>query len=478
MKLLETVLSDIKIVKAKGDSTISISELSLSSRAIAPGGAFIALVGTVTDGHMFIPEAIASGARVIVHEQELSEYHEAVTYVQVEDTHEALGIMARNFYDNPSRKFALVGVTGTNGKTTTATLLHQLFLSLGHKAGMIGTVVNKINDTSFEATRTTPDAITLQALLERMVEAGCTHCFMEVSSHAVSEKRIAGLTFAGGIFTNLTLDHLDYHKTMEAYRDAKKGFFDMLDMHAFALANRDDSNGEYMLSTTKASTHFYALKSEAEFAERLTTKLIGEFNAYNALAIYGAAILLGEESGKVKECMKTLEPVEGRFNYSKSTQGITGIVDYAHTPDALENVLRTTLKLRDDMSAQHPTAKIISLFGCGGDRDKSKRPIMARIAYDMSDIVILTTDNPRTEKPEDILADMKKGIEDEDTIYPDGTPRVLVITDRATAIAKACELATPGDYILLAGKGHEKYQEVNGSKSHFDDMEELKKYLI
>jgi UDP-N-acetylmuramoyl-L-alanyl-D-glutamate--2,6-diaminopimelate ligase len=327
---------------------------------------------------------------------------------------------------------------------------------------MIGTVVNKINDTSYEAERTTPDAIALNKLLKDMVDEGCDYCFMEVSSHAVSEKRISGLYFSGGVFTNLTLDHLDYHKTFEEYRDAKKAFFDSLSEDAFTLSNIDDENGKYMLRDTHAQKYFYSLKEEADFSERLETKLIGEFNAYNALAIYATAVLLDEDRGKVRELIKNLEPVAGRFQYIKSGNDITGIVDYAHTPDALENVLKTVNEMKKD-------GKVISVFGCGGDRDKTKRPIMARIGYDMSDILILTSDNPRTEKPEDILADMQKGIESLDQ------SKVHTISDRLEAIQKAVSLAQSGDYILLAGKGHETYQEVNGVKNHFDDMEELKK---
>jgi UDP-N-acetylmuramoyl-L-alanyl-D-glutamate--2,6-diaminopimelate ligase len=436
---------------------------------------FIAVVGNVIDGHIFIDEVIKKGATAIIHQNDIKEFINGVTYIKVSDTHGALGIIADNFYDNPSRKLKLVGVTGTNGKTTTATLLHQLFRNLGYKAGMIGTVVNKINDESREAVRTTPDSITLNELFAEMVDNGCEYCFMEVSSHAVCEKRIEGLTFAGGIFTNLTLDHLDYHKTLDNYCDAKKSFFDMLPVSGFAIANIDDERGEYMLSTTKAHTYTLSLKKEADFNEHLETKLIGEFNAYNILGIYAVAVLLlyGDKPAspeamqggqKVKEIIKTLDSVPGRFQYIKSVSGVTGIVDYAHTPDALENVLKTTNGIKDD-------GKVIAVVGCGGDRDKSKRPIMARIGYDMSNILILTSDNPRTEKPEDILNDMQKGLP------LDGKKEVEIIIDRHIAISKACELANPGDYILIAGKGHENYQEVNGLKSHFDDMEELQKYL-
>jgi UDP-N-acetylmuramoyl-L-alanyl-D-glutamate--2,6-diaminopimelate ligase len=330
---------------------------------------------------------------------------------------------------------------------------------------MIGTVVNKVNDKSEEAHRTTPDAVTLNELLARMVDDGCEHCFMEVSSHSVSEKRIAGISFWGGIFTNLSLDHLDYHKTMDDYCDAKKAFFDILPATGFAIANIDDERGEYMLSTTKAHTYTFSLKQNADFNERFESKLIGEFNAYNLLGIYAAAVLLGQDREKVKEVIKNLDAVPGRFQYYKSENGVTGIVDYAHKPDALENVLKTA----NDMKKN---GKLIAVVGCGGDRDRSKRPIMAKIGYDMSDILILTSDNPRTEKPEAILAEMKKGIEG---LYLEN--KVYILEDRYDAIEKACNLAKTGDYILIAGKGHETYQEINGVKTHFDDMEELQKYL-
>lgn len=397
-----------------------------------------------------------------------------ITYIKVKDTHEAVGIISSNFYGNPSSLLKLVGVTGTNGKTTTVSLLHQLFRDLGYKAGMIGTVVNKINDKSYEAIRTTPDPVILNKLLSEMADDGCEYCFMEVSSHSVVEKRIAGLKFVGGIFTNLTLDHLDYHKTMENYRDAKKEFFNILPIVSFALANIDDSYGEFMVSPIKAKKYTYSLKKEADFNERLETKLLGEFNAYNILAVYGTAKLLlkdklSAEGGtklekNIKDIIKNLEPIPGRFQYIKNDTGVIGIVDYAHTPDALENVLRTANQMKGN-------GKLIAVVGCGGDRDRSKRPIMAKIGYDLSDILILTSDNPRTESPCDILEEMHKGIE--------GLPeeKVYIIEDRHVAIEKACFLALPGDIILIAGKGHENYQEVNGIKTYFDDMEELKKYL-
>jgi UDP-N-acetylmuramoyl-L-alanyl-D-glutamate--2,6-diaminopimelate ligase len=464
MKILSELLEDVKILESRGNFEAHVSSVSLNSKTIEPHAIFVALTGNVVDGHLFIDEVIEKGATVIVYENNLNDFKNGITYIKVADTHSTLGIIADNFYDNPSSKLKLVGVTGTNGKTTTATLLHQLFRNLGHKAGMIGTVVNKINDKSYEAIRTTPDSITLNKLLALMVDSACEYCFIEVSSHSVCEKRIEGLSFIGGIFTNLTLDHLDYHKTIENYCDAKKSFFDILSSSGFAIANIDDERGEYVLKDTKANKYTLSLKKKADFNERLKTKLIGEFNAYNILGIYAVAVLLGEDKEKIKEAIKDLESVPGRFQYIKSKNNITGIVDYAHTPDALENVLKTI----NDMKGK---GKSIAVIGCGGDRDKSKRPIMAKIGYEMSDVLILTSDNPRTEKPEDILNDMQKGLPLE------GIDKVEIIIDRHIAIKKVCELAKNGDYILLAGKGHENYQEVNGLKTHFDDMEELQKYL-
>lgn len=379
--------------------------------------------------------------------------------------HRWITLLARfHFYGNPSKKIKIIGVTGTNGKTTIATLLYQLFRNFGYKVGLIGTVVNKVNDESIKTQNTTPGPIILNDLLNKMVDAGCEYCFMEVSSHAIAQHRIAGLTFKGGIFTNLTLDHMDFHKTFESYRDVKKAFFDTLSEDAFAISNKDDTVGEYILKDTKAKKYFYSLKTNADFTERLETKLIGEFNKYNVLAIYAAAVLLGQNKEKVKELIKDLNPASGRFESIKSKNGLTAIVDYAHTPDALDNVLRTINGIKKG-------GKVISVFGCGGDRDKTKRPIMARIGYDMSDVLILTSDNPRTEKPEDILNDMQKGIKNL------SEEKVQIIPNRHLAIEKACSLAHSGDYILVAGKGHENYQEMRGVKNHFDDMEELKKYL-
>ena len=479
MKLLSDIIEDVKILETHGNVDVSVSTLSLNNKDIENNSLFAAIVGNITDGHLFINDVIKKGAKVVIHQNDIKEFQEGITYIKVPDTKEALGLIASNFYDHPSGKLKLIGVTGTNGKTTITTLSHQLFRNLGYKAGMIGTVVNKINDEPFETVRTTPDQITLNKLLAEMVEAGCEYCFMEVSSHAVSEKRIAGLTFAGGVFTNLTLDHLDYHKTFEEYRDAKKAFFDSLSGYAFTLSNIDDPNGEYMFKDTKADIYAYSLKTfpagmkqAIHFTDRLETKLIGEFNAYNVLAVYGVATLLGEDKEKVKKEIKNLEAVEGRFQYIKNENNITGIVDYAHTPDALENVLKTISQMKNG-------GKVITVIGCGGDRDKSKRPIMAKISYDLSDVVILTSDNPRTEDPSEILNDMKAGLPV--NTFQQGQSllkEVHSILDRREAIEKACSLGQSGDYILIAGKGHEKYQEINGIKTHFDDMEELKKYLL
>lgn len=464
MKILNTLLEGVSILESRGNVDVAVSSVSINSKIIEPNALFLAIVGNILDGHNFINEVIQNGAKVIIHEKDLENYEKGITYIKVSDTHKIAGIISSNFYDNPSHKLKLIGVTGTNGKTTIATLLHRLFMELGHKSGMIGTISNKINDISFEADRTTPDSVTLNKLLSDMVNAGCEYCFMEVSSHSVSEKRISGLNFLGGIFTNLTLDHLDYHKTLENYRDAKRGFFETLPKSGFALSNLDDPNGKIITSTTKAKRYFYSLKEKADFNERLETKLIGEFNAYNILAIYSTAILLGEDGDKIKKIIKDLDPVPGRFQYVKGDAGVLGIVDYAHTPDALENVLKTI----DKMKEGH---RLISVIGCGGDRDKTKRPIMANLGYEFSDILILTSDNPRTENPESILAEMHQGIEN----LPQD--KVHIVVDRHEAIEKACSFAKKNDFVLVAGKGHETYQEVNGIKTHFDDLEELEKYL-
>lgn len=465
MKTIKELISNITPIEIKGNIDIEISSISINSKDISECSLFIAIKGEKLDGHDFIEEVIEKGAKAIVYEKDLADLKEGITYVKVVDTHEACGIIASNFYDNPSKSLKLVGVTGTNGKTTIATLLHKLFRNLGKNAGMIGTVVNKINDTEIEAERTTPDSITLNKLLKEMVDAGCEYCIMEVSSHAIALKRIAGLAFVGGIFTNLTHDHLDFHKNIEEYAEVKKEFFTSLPEGTFVLTNADSDMSEFMLEKSKAKKYFYSRENKADFSGKVETKLIGDFNQSNVLAILGTAVLLGVDENTAREQIKTLEPAPGRFVSCASPTGTVGVVDYAHTPDALKNVLETIQKMKGD-------GKVIALFGCGGDRDKAKRPVMAKIGYDLSDILVLTSDNPRTEKSEEILKDMLLGIPDYDA------EKVLVIVDRGTAIKKACELAKPHDYILIAGKGHENYQEVNGEKSHFDDMEELKKYLV
>ncbi|MDQ5971689.1 MAG: UDP-N-acetylmuramoyl-L-alanyl-D-glutamate--2,6-diaminopimelate ligase [Patescibacteria group bacterium] len=476
MKKLLEIITDIKPLEVKGSQETVISGIFISSNLVTENGLFIAIVGEKSDGHEYINDVIAKGATAIVHEKDLREYKDGITYLKVADTHEASGCIASAFYDYPSKKLKLVGVTGTNGKTTIATLLHKLFRNLRFKTGMMGTVVNKINDTEVEATRTTPDPITLNQTLAQMVEAGCEYCFMEVSSHAIYMKRIAGLEFAGGIFTNLTHDHLDFHITIEEYAKVKKEFFTNLPSTCFALSNLDSEYGEYMLESTKAKKYFYSRDNKVDFSGKVDTKLIGDFNQSNVLAILGTAVLLGIDEKSAREEIKKLDPAPGRFVSFTSPNGVTGIVDYAHTPDALENVLKTIKKLADVGRLQEQTSdvcKIITVIGCGGDRDKAKRPIMAQIAYKMSDILILTSDNPRTEKVEDIINDMRVGLPDE-ALSLSNEQKVYIINDRREAITKACILAKKSYYILLAGKGHENYQEVNGTKTHFDDMEELK----
>ncbi len=473
MKNLVEIVGDIEPLNIKGSLDVLISSVSINSALVVPDALFIAIVGAQVDGHDFIDDAISKGAKVIVYEKDI-EFKDGIVYIKVADSHEASGKIANAYYDYPSKKLKIIGVTGTNGKTTIVTLLHQLFRNLGYKAGMIGTVANKINDDSVEAVRTTPDPITLNETLAQMVEAGCGYCFMEVSSHAVALKRIEGLEFVGGVFTNLTHDHLDFHNTIEEYAKAKQDFFTSLPSTSFALSNMDSDKGEFMLESTKAKKYFYSREKPADFTGAVDTKLIGDFNQSNILAVLGTAVLLGVDEKVAREEIKKLDPAPGRFISWTSPTGTIGIVDYSHTPDALENVLKTIQNL---VGVQHLhkevsntyKPKVITVVGCGGDRDKAKRPVMAKIAYNMSDIVILTSDNPRSENPQTILVEMQKGLPEN---YQN---KVQIIEDRHLAIQKACELAKSGDYILLAGKGHENYQEVNGVKTHFDDMEELKK---
>jgi UDP-N-acetylmuramoyl-L-alanyl-D-glutamate--2,6-diaminopimelate ligase len=482
MKLLSDILYKTGLVETQGSTNIAITAMTFDSRKVEKDGLFVAVRGTQSDGHDFIDKAISLGAVAIVCEEFPKEIIDRISYAKVVDSSLALGIIASNFYDNPSSSLKLIGVTGTNGKTTTVTLLFQLFRAMGLKAGMLTTVRNMINSEEILSTHTTPDAVELNKLLRRMVDAGCKYAFMEVSSHSVVQKRIAGLEFSGGVFSNITHDHLDYHKTFDEYIKAKKTFFDQLPQSAFALVNKDDVNGIIMVQNTKALKRSYSISSLADFNCRvlenqfsglqlnmdnveLWSKLIGSFNAYNLLAVYSTAILLGQDKMNVLMTISTLDSVEGRFEYVRSDSGITGIVDYAHSPDALKNVLSTIKDIRSG------NEQVITVVGCGGDRDSAKRPIMSKIACDLSDRVILTSDNPRSEDPESILKQMQNGIEKQNT------KKTLSIVDRREAIRTAVALARPGDIVLVAGKGHEKYQEVNGVKYPFDDMGVLKENL-
>ncbi len=475
---LTKILPKALINEVVGNPDIEVEQLTFNSRVAGANSCFFAIRGTQADGHRFIPQAVENGASAVVCEAMPVSFAPNVTYVRVSDSSEALGLMASAFYGNPSSNLKLVGVTGTNGKTTTATLLYRIVGMLGFKAGLLSTVVNQVVDEQIPTTHTTPDPIELNRLLRRMVDAGCSYCFMEVSSHAVVQKRIAGLTFAGGIFTNITHDHLDYHKTFDEYIRAKKMFFDQLPSESFALVNADDRNGMVMVQNTKAKVSTYALHSIADFRCRVVeshfdgmllnmdglevwTRLIGEFNAYNLLAIYASLLLLGFDKTDVLLQLSMVNSVSGRFEYVSSSGGITAVVDYAHTPDALVNVIETIKKIKS--SGQ----RLITVVGAGGNRDKTKRPVMARVAVQNSDLVILTSDNPRFEEPEDIINDMKAGVDEE------FTKKLVTIVDRHEAIRTACLLANKEDIILVAGKGHENYQEVKGVKHHFDDKEVL-----
>jgi len=479
---LQDLLYGVTIKELVGKTDREINALNFDSRKITKDDVFFAVVGTAADGHQYINQTVAQGASVIICENlpEIEDYN--LTYIKVDNTSLALGIMAGNFYGNPSKELKLIGITGTNGKTTIATILFKLFRDLGYKTGLISTVENYVNDKVVASTHTTPNPIALNALLKDMVNAGCDYCFMEVSSHAVSQHRIEGLTFSGGVFSNLTHDHLDFHKTFDAYLKAKKTFFDMLPKAAFALTNTDDKNGMVMLQNTKAYKKTYALKQLADFKAKIIEngfaglhldidnedvyfKLIGSFNAYNLLAVYGTAILLEQDKLKVLTLLSRLSGAEGRFDYIVSEEKIIGIVDYAHTPDAVQNVLGTIADIRKG------NEQVITVIGCGGDRDKTKRPIMAQVACDWSDKVILTSDNPRTEDPQSIIRDMEAGVS------PSNKRKTLSILDRKEAIKTACHLAASGDIILIAGKGHEKYQEINGVRIHFDDKEILLEQL-
>ena len=483
MIILKDILYKVSIEAVKGSTEMAIHTIDFDSRKIAENDVFIAIRGAVSDGHDYIEKAINQGAIAIVCDTFPEIIVNGITYIQVKDTNRALAFMAANYFGNPSQELKLVGVTGTNGKTTIASLLYQLFKKASFKVGLLSTVKILVDDTEYKATHTTPDSITINRYLREMVDNGVTHCFMEVSSHGIHQKRTEGLHFEGGVFTNLSHDHLDYHTDFAEYRDVKKSFFDHLPKTAFSLSNIDDKNGIVMLQNTAARKLTYALKSYANYKAQILesqmgglllkinenevwVRLIGTFNAYNLLAIYGTAVELGLDYFEVLRLLSELESVSGRFQYIISNEKITAIVDYAHTPDALENVLKTINDIRTK------NEQLITIVGCGGDRDKAKRPIMANIASAMSDKTIITSDNPRTEKPEDIIADMEQGVE------PQNFKKTMSITDRKQAIQAACQMAQPNDIILIAGKGHETYQEIQGVRYDFDDMKIVKELLI
>lgn len=480
MKTLHNILSNISLLHTHGNTAVSVSSVCIDSRSVSADSVFIAVRGSLTDGHAYIEQAIGQGAISIVCENMPAVLREGIVYVQVKDAAAVAGVIADTFYDSPSQQMKVVGITGTNGKTTTATLLYRLFESLGYKCGLLSTVQNHIHDQVLAATHTTPDAVSVHALLRRMADAGCTYAFMEVSSHAIHQHRIAGVQFAGGVFTNITHDHLDYHKTFDEYIRVKKLFFDGLPAGAFALTNADDKRGIVMLQNTVATRNTYSLKAPATVKGKVLEnnltglvmtvdgieahfRMIGTFNAYNLLAVYGAATLLGEDKMNVLAVLSGLQGAAGRFETILSTNDkVLGIVDYAHTPDALINVLATINQLR--INGQ----QLFTVVGCGGDRDKTKRPIMGQVACEHSDKTILTADNPRSEDPEAILTEMEAQL----TFAQ--KRKCLRITDRREAIKVACTLAQPGDIVLIAGKGHEDYQEIKGVKHHFDDREVLK----
>ncbi len=477
MKTVEQLISSVT-AEITGNKNTEISHLTYDSRLVKEGSVFFAVKGTTNDGHSFIPDVISKEVSAIVCQTLPSEINPDVCYIKVADTSEAMGLMAASFYDHPSKKLQLVAVTGTNGKTTVATLLFRLFRSFGHHVGLLSTVQNQINEEIIPATHTTPDSIKINELLQHMVNRGCEYCFMEASSHAIDQNRIKGLHFAGTIFNNITHDHLDYHKTFDNYIKAKKKLFDDVNADAFALTNKDDRNGMVMLQNTKATRYTYSLNSMADFKAKIMEsdftgmllnidgeeawfRLVGNFNAYNLLAVYGTAFLLGKDKKEIITKLSSIEAVKGRFDYVRSDTGIFGIVDYAHTPDALKNVLLTINEIRT------LNEQLITVVGCGGNRDAAKRPVMADIATELSTKVILTSDNPRNEDPETILDEMQKGVK---ALH---FKKTLRITDRKEAIKTAVSLANKGDIILVAGKGHENYQEIKGVKHHFDDKETL-----
>jgi UDP-N-acetylmuramoyl-L-alanyl-D-glutamate--2,6-diaminopimelate ligase len=476
MVKLADILKGLTIEEVRGDTRITLSDITFDSRKAAPGVLFVAVRGTQNDGHTYIAASLAAGSRAVVCEQMPEDIPEGACIIRVQDSALALGYLASAFYDNPSRRFKLVGITGTNGKTTTVTLLHKLFMDLGYQSGCFTTIRNYIGNATVEATHTTPDPVQLNRIMKEMADAGCEYVFMEVSSHALAQKRVAGLNFAGAVFSNITHDHLDYHKTFSEYLKAKKLFFDNLPSGSFACINADDRNGSIMVQNTRASVHYYGIRTMAEFKARimeshmngtllniddheLGTRFIGEFNAYNLLAVYSTAILLGQDKAETLRVLSSLDTVEGRFQYLRSEQGVTAVIDYAHTPDAILNVLKTINQIKKG------TEQVIAVIGAGGNRDKTKRPEMAKVAGNMSDKLILTSDNPRDEEPSDIINDMKAGLDEK------ALRNTIIQTDRREAIKTACMLAKKGDIILIAGKGHETYQEIKGVKYHFSDRE-------
>lgn len=482
MNVLKDILYKVTINAVVGSTSIAVNKIEFDSRNIVVNDVFVAISGTITDGHKFIETAITNGATSVVCETLPERLHDAVTYIEVENSNQALAFIAANYYGHPSENLKLVGVTGTNGKTTVTSLLYQLFKKAGYKVGLLSTVKIMVDNTEYKTTHTTPDSLTINKFLQLMNDEGVEFCFMEASSHGIHQSRTEGLQFAGGIFTNLSHDHLDYHDTFAEYRDVKKAFFDHLPKEAFALSNIDDKNGLVMLQNTEAKKYTYALKNYADYRAQilenefsglllkvneseLWTRLIGSFNAYNILAIYGAAELLGLQKEEILRLISELDNVSGRFQYFISDEKITAIVDYAHTPDALKNVLETINSIRTK------NEELITVVGCGGDRDKTKRPKMAHIASALSTKVIFTSDNPRTENPETIIEDMEKGVE------PQNFKKTVAITNRAQAIKTACQMASPKDIILIAGKGHETYQEINGERFDFDDYKTVQEFL-
>jgi UDP-N-acetylmuramoyl-L-alanyl-D-glutamate--2,6-diaminopimelate ligase len=479
---LKDILYKVAIESVHGSTDLTIEKIEFDSRKVSNNDVFVAIKGTLSDGHQFIDKAISLGASVIVCEVLPTTLSENCTYVKVQNSNQALAFLSANYYDNPSEKLKLVGITGTNGKTTIASLLYQMFKKAGYKVGLLSTVKIMVDELEYKATHTTPDSLTINKYLDEMVAVGCEFCFMEVSSHGIHQKRTESLHYEGGVFTNLSHDHLDYHETFAEYRDVKKSFFDGLPKSAFAITNVDDKNGEVMFQNTAARKKTYALKTYADFKaqilenqltglvlkinnEEVWTKLIGSFNAYNILAIYGVALELGIESTEALRLLSELESVSGRFQFVVSTTKITAIVDYAHTPDALENVLKTIENIRTK------NEQLFSIVGCGGDRDKTKRPIMANIAASFSDKAIFTSDNPRTENPQTIIDEMEAGVEGQNF------KKTISILDRKQAIKTACQMANSGDIILIAGKGHETYQEINGVRQDFDDMQIVQEIL-